>query len=125
MHRRRVADSHRLGISGEEIAARHMEASGWHVLARNYRFGHKEIDLIVRRGRTVAFVEVKTRARLRWGHPLFAIDARKRAEIGRVARVWVARHGRAGDEFRFDAIAVFRDDQGALTVEHVPDAWRT
>ena len=120
-----MALSHLLGIRGEEIAARHLEAEGWRVLERNFRFGRKEIDLIVRRGRTVAFVEVKTRARLRWGHPLFAIDGRKRAEIERVARVWLARHGRSGDEFRFDAIAIYRDEDGALCVEHVPDAWRT
>ena len=119
-----MAESHRLGIRGEDAAARHLEAAGWRVLARNYRFGHREIDLIVRRGRTVAFVEVKTRARLVWGHPLLSIDARKRGEIERVARVWLDRHGRAGDEFRFDAIAVYRDDAGALHVEHVEDAWR-
>jgi putative endonuclease len=119
-----MAESHRLGATGEELAARHLERAGWRVLARNFRFGHKEIDLIVRRGRTVAFVEVKTRTRLRWGHPLEAIDARKRAEIERVARVWLARYGRPGDEFRFDAIAVLRDGSGALTVEHVEDAWR-
>ena len=118
-----MAESHRLGISGEEQAARHLERAGWRVLARNYRFGHKEIDLIARRGRTVAFVEVKTRARLRWGHPLEAIDGRKRAEIERVARVWLERHGRAGDECRFDAIAVFRGANGRLQVEHVENAW--
>ena len=119
-----MADSHRLGLSGEDLAARHLEGEGWRIVARNYRFGHREIDLIARRGRTVAFVEVKTRSRLRWGHPLLAIDARKRAEIERVARVWVERHGRAGDEYRFDAIAIVRSGEGALRIEHVPDAWR-
>lgn len=119
-----MAQSHHLGIRGEEVAARHLEEKGWRIVARNWRFGHREIDLIARRARTVAFVEVKTRARLRWGHPLLAIDARKREEIQRVARVWHARHGRRGDEFRFDAIAVYRDEDGALHVEHVEDAWR-
>ena len=119
-----MAQSHRLGLRGEDLAARHLERTGWRILARNWRFGHKEIDLIARRGRTVAFVEVKTRARLRWGHPLLAIDARKRGEIERVARVWVARHGRVGDEYRFDAIALHADDRGALRLEHVEDAWR-
>ncbi len=119
-----MADSHQLGISGEDIAARHLERCGWRVLARNYRFGHKEIDLIARRGRTIAYVEVKTRARLRWGHPLCAVDGRKRAEIERVARVWADRHARADDELRFDAIAVYRTDEGVLRVEHVEDAWR-
>lgn len=119
-----MADSHRLGARGEELAARHLERAGWRIVARNYRFGHREIDLVARRGRVVAFVEVKTRARLRWGHPLLAIDGRKRDEIQRVARVWLERHGRRGDEFRFDAIAVYRSDDGALRVEHVEDAWR-
>lgn len=119
-----MAESHRLGITGEELAARHLVRNGWRVVARNWRFGHKEIDLIARRGRTVAFVEVKTRARLRWGHPLLAIDVRKRAEIERVARVWIARHGRRSDEFRFDAIAIYRDDGGRVRLEHVEDAWR-
>ena len=119
-----MARSHRFGVEGEALAAEHLEREGWRVVARNYRFGHREIDLVARRGRVVAFVEVKARARLRWGHPLAAIDARKRAEIERVARVWLDRHGRRGDEFRFDAIAVYRSDDGTLRVEHVPDAWR-
>ncbi|HEX6587483.1 MAG TPA: YraN family protein [Longimicrobiales bacterium] len=118
-----MGESHRLGIEGEALAARHLERAGWRIVARNWRFGHKEIDLIARRGRTVAFVEVKTRAALRWGHPLLAVDARKRSEIERVARVWLARHGRRGDEARFDAIAVYRDEGGGLRLEHVEDAW--
>ena len=119
-----MARSHVVGIDGEALAARHLEEQGWRVVARNYRLGHREIDLIVRRDTTVAFVEVKTRTRLRWGHPLCAVDARKRAEIQRVACVWVDRHGRPGDEFRYDAIAIYRTDEGVLRVEHVPDAWR-
>lgn len=118
-----MARSHHLGIEGEALAAAHLERAGWRIVARNWRLGHKEIDLIARRARTVAFVEVKTRARLRWGHPLLAVNARKRDEIERVARAWQARHGRPGDEYRFDAIAVFRDDAGVLHVEHVEDAW--
>lgn len=119
-----MAQSHHLGTTGEELAARHLEGRGWRIVARNWRHGHREIDLVARREGTVAFVEVKTRTRLRWGHPLLAIDAKKREEIQRVARVWHARHGRHGDEYRFDAIAVYRDDAGALQIEHVEDAWR-
>ena len=120
-----MARSHLLGIRGEDLAAAHLERTGWLVLDRNYRLGHREIDLVARRGRLVAFVEVKTRARLRWGHPLLAIDRRKRLEIERVARFWVARHGRPGDEFRFDAIALYRTEEGRLHLEHIEDAWRT
>ncbi len=119
-----MARSHELGIDGEELAARHLERTGWRIIERNYRFGHREIDLIARRGRTIAFVEVKTRADTRWGNPLLAIDRQKRAEIERVARVWLERHGRRGDEYRFDAIAVLRSPNGALVLEHIENAWR-
>lgn len=118
-----MARSHRLGRAGEDAAAELLAARGWRVLDRNYRFGHKEIDLVARRGRTVAFVEVKTRSGVGWGAPLEAVHPRKRAEIERVARAWVARHGRPGDAYRFDAIGV-RLERGRLRLEHVEDAWR-
>jgi putative endonuclease len=120
----RMAASHDLGRSGENAAARFLEAAGWRVLARNFRSGRNEIDLIVRRGSTVAFVEVKTRSTGTFGHPLEAVTAQKRREIERVARSWIARAGPPGVEFRFDAVAVCWDGRGTPAIEHVPDAWR-
>ncbi|HEX7118529.1 MAG TPA: YraN family protein [Longimicrobiales bacterium] len=119
-----MSESHDLGRTGEALAARWLSAHGWTVLARNFRLGHKEVDLVARRGRVVAFVEVKTRAGPGWGHPLEAITRAKRAEIETVARAWIARHGRRTDVYRFDAIAVLRTSAGAWTLEHVEDAWR-
>ena len=49
------------GLEGENIAAGYLEARGYDLLERRYRFGHKEIDLIVRKGDLVVFVEVKNR----------------------------------------------------------------
>jgi len=119
-----MARSHRFGIRCEQLAARHLVADGWQLLHRNYRFGHREIDLIARRGAVVAFVEVKGRNGVRYGHPLDAVTGRKQREIERVARQWVARYGRPGDVYRFDAISVRVAAGGAPLVEHVPDAWR-
>lgn len=120
----RMAKSHDLGRQGEALAAALLQERGWVVLARNFRLGHKEIDLVVRRGRLVAFVEVKTRAGLGYGHPLEAITPGKRAEIALVASAWVARHGQARDLYRFDAIAVLWHDHAPPTIEHLEDAWR-
>jgi putative endonuclease len=69
-------------------------------------------------------VEVKTRAGPGYGHPLEAITTRKRREIQQVAASWVARHGRPGDLYRFDAIAIHLPAGGAALLEHVEDAWR-
>ena len=113
-----------LGDRGERLAAEHLERAGWTVLARNFRVGHREVDLVARRGEVVAFVEVKTRAGLGYGHPLEAITAAKRREIEHVARVWVQRHGCPGDVYRYDAVAVLILAGSEPTIEHVEDAWR-
>ena len=113
-----------LGDRGEGIAADHLERAGWTILDRNFRMGRKEIDLVARRGEVVAFVEVKTRGGRGYGHPLEAITALKRREIQRVAQVWVERHGRDGDVYRYDAVAVLILAGGEPQIEHVEDAWR-
>lgn len=113
-----------LGSLGEDIAARALERHGWTLLHRNYRFGHKEIDLVARHGEVVAFVEVKTRASAGFGHPLEAITSRKRREIQQVAAAWIQRHGHPSDVYRFDAIAVFISEDRPPRIEHVEDAWR-
>ena len=118
-----------LGSEGEAVAARYLEDAGWRVLERNYRASRNEVDLIVVRGRTVAFVEVKSRRGTGFGHPLEAITAHKRGEIAKVARAWVrARGGLRGLVLRFDAVAVtFERTRGAAEpprIEHVADAWR-
>ncbi len=107
----------------EAAAARYLEAAGWQVVGRNVRAGRLEIDLIIRRGRIVAFVEVKGRAGRGTGHPLEAITHRKRRDVGRVARQWIRNHGRPGECYRFDAVAVTPTRDG-WWVEHVEDAWR-
>lgn len=117
-------DTHRLGRGFEQAAARHLEARGWRVLARNVRWRRKEVDLVVRRDEVVAFVEVKGRTGRECGHPLEAVTRRKRREVESVARWWVERHGAPGLVYRFDAVAVEQGPDGRLRMHHVPDAWR-
>ena len=122
--RRAGTTSKPLGDRGEALAAKHLERAGWVIADRNFRVGHREIDLVARRGEVVAFVEVKTRAGLGYGHPLESITARKRREVQQVAAAWVERHGREGDVYRFDAVSVLVRAGGEPVVEHVEDAWR-
>lgn len=117
-------DTHARGNRYEDAAADFLLRAGYRILARNFRVGRNEIDIIVECAGTVAFVEVKGRCGEAFGHPLDAITAPKRRDIARVARGWIGAHGGGWREFRYDAVAVFEDAPGELRVEHVQDAWR-
>ena len=117
-------DTHRLGRRFEDAAAVRLEARGWRVLERNVRFQRREVDLIVRRGAVVAFVEVKGRRSDRFGQPVEAVTWRKRREIEAVARWWIARHAETDVMYRFDVVAVGARPDGGLAIEHFEDAWR-
>jgi len=113
-----------LGDRGEQLAAGFLAERGWTVLHRNYRIGHREIDLVAKRGEVVAFVEVKTRGGLGYGHPLEAITRKKRREIQQVAAAWIEAHGTPAYTYRFDAVAILLPAGGEPVIEHVEDAWR-
>lgn len=93
------------GLGAERLALLWLLAKGYRPLARRYAEAGGEIDLVVRRGATVAFVEVKARAGMEAAAT--AIDAGKRRRIRRAARAWVARHPGRGDlTFRADAVFI-------------------
>ncbi len=115
---------HVRGHEGEVEAEGYLVAQGWVVEDRRFRLGHHDIDLVVRKGRLVAFVEVKTRTSRRFGTALESLKVRQRRAQTRVAQVWLERRGRPGDEYRFDLVAVDLNEVGPGRVTHVPDAWR-
>jgi len=100
------AERQALGLRGERIAARWLRHHGWTLLAHRFRTGHRDIDLVVRQGGVVAFVEVKTRRGARFGPPAAAVGWRKRRELATGAAIWVARHGSPGLTYRFDVVGV-------------------
>jgi putative endonuclease len=112
------------GLWGERIAIAYLVSCGWEVEAHRFRLGRHDVDLIVRRGKLVAFVEVKTRKSLAQGSGVEAVGGRKQSTIAKVASLWRLRYGRPDDEYRFDVVAVQDHGSGKSTVEHVEDAWR-
>ena len=92
-------------MSAEGLALLALMLKGYRPLARRFAAAGGEIDLIVRRGRTIAFVEVKARADL--DTALAAIDGAKRRRIARAAAVWLSHNPRvAGATFRGDAVLI-------------------
>lgn len=110
------------GELGERIAARWLERSGWRVLARRFRAGRRDIDLVVERDGLVAFVEVKARTGEAFGDPVEAVNRRKQHSLTRSAQVWVGRHGRDGESYRFDVLGILLRDKRVF-VRHVPSAF--
>src|SRR5215208_3097669 len=113
-----------LGLEGERTAMAFLTSCGWSVEAHRFRLGRHDVDLVVRKGSTVAFVEVKTRRSRNCGSGLEAVHQRKQRDVARVASVWILRYGRPGDEYRFDVVAVQDPGSVSAVVEHVGDAWR-
>ena len=80
---------------GERIAASHYRLRGYRILGVNVRAAGNEIDLVVRRGRRLTFVEVKERAGGSFGGPEAAVDREKRRRVRRAAAAWLQSHPEA------------------------------
>jgi putative endonuclease len=99
--RRRV-----LGADGEAQAAAWYEANGYEVVCRNWRCREGELDLVVRRGRELVFVEVKTRTTDRFGIPAEAVTPIKQARLRGLAARYLADTGARSSRLRFDVVAI-------------------
>jgi putative endonuclease len=117
-----------LGLKGERVAERWLAVHGWEIAERRFRNGRRDIDLVATKpecegtGRTVAFVEVKTRASADFGGPVSAVNWRKQRELCRSAKVWMSRFEKPGDTFRFDVIGVILGQEN-VRVQHVENAF--
>ncbi|MBI3450733.1 MAG: YraN family protein [Acidobacteria bacterium] len=114
-----------LGLRGEEAAARHLERSGYAILARRFRTRLGEIDIIAVKGDTLVFVEVKTRTSASHGAPEESVTAAKQRRLALMAGTFLAARSLHDQDCRFDVIAVDAAPDGALAVRHTEDAFRT
>ena len=95
------------GHRAEWVALLFLVMKGYRPLARRYASSGGEIDLIVMRGDTIAFVEVKARGLM--DNALIAITARKRQRFSRAARAWLSRNDWAANKtWRADAVFIAR-----------------
>ena len=111
-----------LGKRGERAAYNFLRKKGYEVLANNYRFEKTEIDIICRKGKTIVFVEVKTRTTEMHGNPEEAVDAKKQDKIVRTAERFIQTNDMLGD-VRFDVVSVIVDGDKKEKITHIRDAF--
>jgi putative endonuclease len=92
------------GRRAEWLAALWLQLKGWKILGRRVRTPVGEVDLVARRGRTVAFVEVKARATAEEAG--FALDEYRLRRVAAAAEALAHRYAREGDDIRLDAVFV-------------------
>ena len=110
------------GEIGERVAERWLRRKGWRIVQRRFRNGHRDIDLVAERDGLIAFVEVKARKGSEFGLPVEAVNWRKQRELARSAHVWIERHGRPDEAYRFDVIGVLMEGS-TVRVRHVENAF--
>lgn len=116
------AAAERRGRFAEAVCVLSLRLRGWRILERRLTAkrgsGAGEIDIVARRGRTIAFIEVK--ARITPEAALEAVTPAQRTRIARAAEIFIARFpGGERCDFRFDVMTL----SGFLPV-HIADAWR-
>ncbi|MGD9737822.1 MAG: YraN family protein [Bauldia sp.] len=101
----RRRDRERHGRRAEAMAAWFLRLKGYRVVARRYRTPVGEIDLVVKRGRALVFVEVKARATELAG--ALAVTPAARARIARAGEAWLSRYPAAARlDLRFDVVVI-------------------
>ena len=112
-----------LGERGENMAAKHLRNLGYKIIHRNWRGGVGEIDIIARDGKTLVFVEVKTRA-YDDPTPEDQVNQFKRHQLTKAANYYLGRFGSvAPPPARFDVVAIVWPKGRPPIVRHTPDAF--
>ena len=101
--------SARTVVEGEDAAAAMLRALGWRILARNWRSGHLELDIVAEENDILVFVEVKTRGKNGMQRPYEALTAVKKERLVRAAQAWLAEHDAWDRACRFDLVSVDAD----------------
>jgi putative endonuclease len=93
------------GLNGESLAAEYLRKKGYEVVEKNYRYGRAEVDLIVKKGNWLVFVEVKTRSSSDFGFPEEFVDSEKERNVLYAAEYYMTKIDWQGN-VRYDIVSV-------------------
>jgi putative endonuclease len=116
--------SESLGKRGERAAARLLKSKGYQILERSQRTSFGELDLIALDGRTIVFVEVKTRATMDPQDPIDGVTWKKQQQLTRLALAFLKKNGLLEHAARFDIIGInWPNDAQHPTIRHYENAF--
>ena len=113
-----MAQHNEFGAQGEDIAIDYLRLKGYVILDRNWRSGHREIDIVARKDDTIVFVEVKSRPHSAQGTGLLAVTPNKQKRMAHAAMAFLIAHEWLDRKVRFDVVEISRS--GVL---HIPNAF--
>jgi len=113
----------RLGKLGEDLAANKLASEGYRLVDRNLKVAGREVDIIAVEGEYLVFVEVKTRSDASFGHPLLAVDNKRRTRLRQAAGMYVAKRGLRSILIRFDVVTVEFGASSEAKVELIRNAF--
>jgi putative endonuclease len=111
------------GSRGEELAAAFLLRSGMKIIERNFRCKGGEVDIIARDGKTIVFIEVKSRRNLSYGVPQLAVTEFKQRQISKAALTWLTKNRLHDSPARFDVIAILLENDYTHSLEHIRNAF--
>ena len=106
------------GKKFEKRAAKYFEKLGFKILERNWRSGHKEIDLIIKKDNLLVFVEVKSSYTKKFGHPSERVDKKKMSNITNCAQDYLITKKIDNIDIQFDVVTFTNGE-----LEHYPHAF--
>ena len=111
-----------LGKEGEELAAEFLKKDGYEIIETNFNCGFGEIDIIARKEKELAFVEVKTRSQTFFGMPVEAVNIPKQRHIYKVAEYYIYKTNAYKYEISFDVIEVYMYENQPIRIEKIKNA---
>jgi putative endonuclease len=109
------------GKTGEVLVAQYLQKNGYAIICQNYRKSFGEVDLIVQKDDTLAFVEVK------WRHnplidPAELIGHSKQKKIISIAKEFLSKHNKSDVVCRFD-VALIEENNNVVNLRYIENAF--
>lgn len=111
----------RLGEKGEGIAVKFLKKKGYKIIKQNFKTPAGEIDVIASEGKSLVFIEVKTRESIKYGRPFEAVNRIKKKKIANTAMLYLKRFKEL-PSCRFDVVSIYYEN-GRPELELIKDAF--